>query len=445
MEFPKTFRWGAATAAYQIEGAAAEDGRGPSIWDTFCRVPGAIKTGETGDVACDHYHRYAEDVRLMREIGLDAYRFSIAWPRIFPEGTGAPNGAGLDFYDRLVDELLAAGVEPFATLYHWDLPQALQDRGGWPNRDTADAFAAYAETMARRLGDRVRHWMTLNEPWVASFLGHFLGEHAPGLRDITAALRTSHHLLVGHGKALAALRATLGEGAKVGIVNATFQVEPASDKPEDVEAAARFDAQTNRWFYEPVARGAYPPELVGLYGFATRIEEALPIADGDMEAISAPVDFLGVNYYTRFVVEAALEPPLMLRIVPQPGEPTAMGWEVYPEGLYRVLTRVHRDYAPRAVYVTENGAAYEDEVAADGEVRDPKRQAYLEAHVEAARRALGDGVPLEGYFVWSLLDNFEWAEGYAKRFGIVHVDYATQRRTVKQSGRWYADLIRRHR
>jgi beta-glucosidase len=441
MKFPNDFRWGVATAAYQIEGAVDEGGRGPSIWDTFSRVPGAVKNGETGDVACDHYHRYAEDVRLMRDLGVNAYRFSIAWPRIFPEGTGEPNAAGLDFYDRLVDALLDAGVEPWATLYHWDLPQALQDRGGWPNRETADAFAAYADTVARRLGDRVHNWMTLNEPWVVSFLGHMLGEHAPGLRDLTAALRTSHHLLVGHGKAVEAVRAAGGPETRVGIVNHMIHIEPATDRPADVDAATRLDGQVNRWFLDPIMRGTYPEDLVGLYGFATKLDEALPVEDSDMRIVSTPLDFVGVNYYTRFVVEAAFEPPLMLKIVPQPGEQTAMGWEVYPEGLYDALVRVHREYGATSVYVTESGAAFDDEVTAEGEVRDPRRTAYLESHIAAAARAADDGVPLGGYFVWSLLDNFEWAEGYSKRFGIVRVDYDTQHRTVKESGRWYSRLI----
>jgi beta-glucosidase len=438
MSFRDGFLWGAATAAYQIEGAAAEDGRGPSIWDTFCRLPGAVRNGDTGDVACDHYHRYAEDVGLMRRLGLGAYRFSVSWPRVMPAGRGPVNEPGLAFYDRLVDALLEAGIAPFVTLYHWDLPQALQDEGGWPNRTTADAFADYAGTVAARLGDRVRYWATLNEPAVAALFGHYVGIHAPGVKNPFDALRASHHMLVGHGKAVAAVRAAAGAGARVGLVNNLLHVEPASDREEDAAAARRFDGLYNRWYLDPVFRGEYPPDLA----FAAA---ALPVEADDMATISAPIDFLGVNYYTRqLVAESDEDPVLRLRLVPPEGgrELTDMDWEVYPEGLYEALTRVSREYAPREVFVTESGAAYRDEPV-DGRVEDPRRRAYLEAHVDAARRAAEAGVPLGGYFVWSLLDNFEWAEGYSKRFGLVYVDYATQARTIKQSAEWYAGLIAR--
>ena len=438
MTFPDGFLWGAATAAYQIEGAATEDGRGPSIWDTFCRVPGAVKNGDTGDVACDHYHRYREDVELMRRLGLGAYRFSISWPRVMPQGRGPVNEPGLAFYDRLVDALLEAGIAPFATLYHWDLPQALQDEGGWPNRAMATAFAEYAGAVAERLGDRVAYWATLNEPVVSTLLGHYIGIHAPGVKNPFDALRASHHLLLGHGKAVEAVRASAGAGARVGIVNNMLHVEPATESAEDVAAARRFDGLYNRWYLDPIFKGEYPADL--------GIAAALPIESGDMATIAAPIDFLGVNYYTRqLVAEGAEDPVLRFRLVRPEGERefTDMDWEIYPEGLYEALTRVAREYAPPAVFVTESGAAFVDRPV-DGRVEDPQRQAYLEAHVDAARRAIVAGVPLGGYFVWSLLDNFEWAEGYAKRFGLVYVDYATQARTIKQSGEWYADVLRRN-
>jgi beta-glucosidase len=436
--FPPDWIWGAATAAYQIEGAVREGGRGVSIWDTFSHMPRTIVGGDTGDVACDHYHRVPTDFALMRELGLGGYRFSIAWPRIFPSGGGRPNEEGLDFYRRLIDALDAAGIAPYVTLYHWDLPQTLQDRGGWTNRDTARRFGEYVHTIATSLGAGVHHWLTINEPWVAAFLGHLTGEHAPGRRDLRAALAAAHTLLLAHGEGMTALRAEMQSGDEAGIALNLSPCYPADDSNADLEAAHRLDGCVNRWFLDALYRGHYPDDMVALYG------EAMPeIAPGDMGIIAQPTDVLGVNYYTRAVV--AFDPaagPLEARRVLPPGAPvTAMGWEVFPEGLFEILTRVQNDYAPPRVLISENGAAYDD-VVEDGIVDDPKREAFLREHLMQAYRAIEAGVPLSGYFVWSLLDNFEWAWGYGKRFGIVYVDYATQERIIKRSGRWYAAVTR---
>ncbi|MFW6695013.1 GH1 family beta-glucosidase [Streptomyces sp. MAR4 CNX-425] len=437
---PSDFVWGTATAAYQIEGAVHEDGRAPSIWDTYAHTPGMVDGGDTGDVACDHYHRWPEDIALMRSLGTEAYRFSIAWPRVVPGGDGPVNEPGLAFYDRLTDALLEAGITPFPTLYHWDLPQALQDRGGWAERGTAEAFAAYADAVARRLGDRITHWATLNEPLCSAWIGHLEGRMAPGLTDLTAAVRASYHLHLGHGLAVQALRAAV-PGARIGLVNNLTHCEPASDRDEDVAAAARADGHTNRWWMDPVHGRGYPEDMRRLYGVD------LPERPGDLETIAAPLDWLGLNYYFRQVVADDPDGPLpYARQVDLPGaRRTAMGWEVHAEGLTKTLERMADDYRVRCLYVTENGAAYPDAVGPDGQIDDPERTRYLEEHLAACAEAVRRGVPLAGYFAWSLLDNFEWAYGYDKRFGLVHVDYATQRRTVKGSGRRYADLIRGHR
>ena len=430
--FPTDFVWGAATAAYQIEGAANEDGRGESVWDRFCATPGKVRNGDSGAVACDFYHRYPEDIALMGELGLDAFRFSIAWPRILPEGRGRVNEAGLDFYDRLVDELLANGITPFPTLFHWDTPQVLEDVGGWTNRATAEAFVEYAEAVAGRLGDRITHWVTHNEPWVVAWIGHAWGEHAPGRTSDADAIAAAHHLLLSHGWAVEALR-RIAPDAEVGIVLNLAHVDPFSEAPADLEAARETDGTANRWFLDPLFRGEYPGDLPERY--------VPPVQDGDLEAISAPIDFLGVNNYFRFVVQANSngDGP---HIVNDPDwERTDMGWEVYPEGLYQLLMRVARDYAPPAIYVTENGAAFGDIRSHDGRVHDPERTAYIESHIDAVRRAAADGVPMKGYFVWSFLDNFEWSLGYSKRFGIVYVDYPTQERVPKDSFYRYRDLI----
>lgn len=436
-QFPAGFLWGAATAAFQIEGATKEDGRGESIWDRFCATPGKVRNGDTGDPACDHYHRWREDIALMKELGLQAYRFSIAWPRIIPDGDGPVNQAGLDFYDRLVDGLLEAGIRPFATLYHWDLPQALEDRGGWPNRATAHAFARYADVVARRLGDRVKDWITHNEPWCASWLSYFIGEHAPGIRN-GPALEAAHHLLLSHGLAVEAIRAA-APAAQVGITLNFSPAHPASESQADRDAARRHDGFFNRWFADPVFRGSYPEDMVELY---QQIGAAAPVQAGDMETIAAPIDFLGVNYYNRAVVRHDEDSHGLRYSTLEPeGEYTHMGWEVYPDALRELLVRLHRDYRPAAMYITENGAAYPDEVSPDGQIHDEARRSYLERHLAACHAAIGEGAPLKGYFVWSLLDNFEWAWGYSRRFGIVYVDYATQRRILKDSAHYYRRVI----
>jgi beta-glucosidase len=438
---PDGFRFGVATAAYQIEGAVREDGRGESIWDRFCRVPGAVAGGDTGDVACDHYHRWEHDLDVMAELGVESYRFSIAWPRVVPSGRGKANAKGIAFYRRLVEGLLSRGIEPIATLYHWDLPQPLQAAGGWAERDTAEAFAEYAELVAGELGDVVGQWITHNEPWVVAFLGHALGSKAPGVRDWPTAVRASHHLLLSHGLAMARMRTTLGPAARIGIALNLAPVHAAGELEQDRAAARRQDGYLNRWFLDPVLRGAYPEDMVGLYEHHLGAFDA--VHDGDLECISQPIDFLGVNYYNPMRVRHEERPlPLQAALVPDPDAvSTAMGWEVDPGGLYEVLRRVRDDYADLPIYITENGAAYDDGPVVDGAVDDPERTAYLAGHLEAVERALADGIGVQRYCVWSLLDNFEWEEGYAKRFGIVHVDFDTQRRTAKRSALWYRDFI----
>ena len=429
--FPSNFLWGTATSAYQIEGAWNEDGRGESIWDRFSHTPGRVKGGDTGDVACDHYHRWQEDIALMQQMGLNAYRFSIAWPRIFPQGDGQPNPKGLDFYDRLVDGLLEAGIEPFVTLYHWDLPQALQEKGGWVNRETTQAFAHYARAVAERLGDRVRYWITHNEPWVTAFLGHHFGLHAPGIQDSGAALTVSHHLLLSHALAMEAIRETAPR-AQVGITLDFSWVEAAS--PQHWQEAQVMDTWRNRWFIEPLMGRGYPADgLAAFHRQGWLDTPTLPcVHEGDLERIAAPIDFLGVNYYTRTLIGKEAE-----------REQTDIGWEVYPEGLYKLLNRLHFEY-PRipTFYITENGASYNDGPGKDGQIQDTRRIAYLQSHFAAAARALRCGVPLKGYFVWSLMDNFEWAEGYSQRFGLIWVDFATQERRFKASAHWYRDFLR---
>jgi beta-glucosidase len=437
VSFPSGFIWGAATAAYQIEGAWDEGGKGESIWDRFSHTPGKVANGGTGDAACDHYHRWRDDVALMAELQLQAYRFSISWARLLPEGRGRINAAGLDFYSRLVDGLLDAGIQPFATLYHWDLPQALQDRGGWPVRSTAEAFAEYADLASRHLGDRVKHWMTMNEPFVSAFMGYQVGRHAPGHTDVDEALAASHHLLLGHGWAVPIIRRNV-PGAQVGIVPNLTTTVPASPSDADAAAARVRDGIINRWFLDPIAGRGYPADAVQHYGRPMTFVQA-----GDLEAIAAPTDFLGANYYFRTIVrsDAVPESENESQTVFPDAERTEMGWEVWPEGFYEMLMRLHRDYDFPGIYITENGAAYRDEIGPDGCVDDPKRTAYIRGHLKAAARALAAGVPLRGYFVWSFMDNFEWAYGYTKRFGIVYTDYETQRRIPKASTRWYRRVI----
>ena len=439
VQFPEGFLWGAATAAYQIEGAVRSDGRGESIWDRFAHTPGRVARDENGDVACDHYNRWRHDLDLMAELGIETYRFSIAWPRVVPSGEGEVNAAGLRFYRELAEGLRERGIEPVATLYHWDLPQALQERGGWARRDTAELFAEYATLVAGELGDVVDEWITLNEPWVIAFQGHAHGTKAPGVRDWPTALAAAHHALLAHGLGVQALRAA-APNARVGITLNLAPVEAAGDAEADRLAAERMDGHLNRWFLDAVLRGSYPADLLDLY--ERRCGRLDCIKPGDLSLVAAPTEFLGVNYYAPMRVRAESGAgPLELGQAPPGPRTTAMGWEVDPDGLYRVLARVYDDYGDVPIAITENGAAYEDPPAANGRVGDPQRTAYLESHLAALRQAIDHGVRVERYFVWSLLDNFEWEWGYDQRFGIVHVDFETQQRLPKRSGLWYRDFI----
>ena len=442
------FLWGAATAAYQIEGAAAEGGRSPSIWDTFSHTPGRVRDGDTGDVATDHYHRWREDVDTMGELGLDAYRFSVSWPRVQPGGKGPLNAEGVAFYDRLVDTLLERGVAPVLTLYHWDLPQELEDAGGWPVRDTAERFADYAESMGEILGDRVHTWTTLNEPWVAAFVGYAEGRHAPGRTEPAAALAAAHHLNLAHGLAGRALRSVVAETAQLSVTLNLHVVRGAGE--DESEAVRRLDALGNDIFLGPMLGDGYP---AALREDTAAITDWSFVQDGDERAIGVSLDVLGVNYYTPMLVRrrtgdtvAGTASPWVgcadLELPPTPPPHTEMGWTVDPTGLEELLTRLHADHPGLPLMITENGAACPDEVDADGRVRDADRIAYLEGHITAVRRAIATGVDVRGYFVWSLLDNFEWAHGFSKRFGIVHVDFATGRRTWKDSASWYRDVVR---
>ncbi|MER6779668.1 MULTISPECIES: GH1 family beta-glucosidase [unclassified Streptomyces] len=456
--FPPDFLWGTATAAYQIEGAAREGGRTPSIWDTFSHTPGKVFEGHTGDVAVDHYHRYPEDVRLMSELGLGAYRFSVSWSRVQPTGRGPAVQKGLDFYRRLVDELLAAGIEPALTLYHWDLPQELEDAGGWPERATAERFAEYAGLVADALGDRVKLWTTLNEPWCSAFLGYGSGVHAPGRTDPVAALRAAHHLNLGHGLTVRALRAALPGDGLVAVSLNLHEVRPLTPSAEDLDAARRIDAVGNRIWLGPMLEGAYPQDL---FVDTAHLTDWSFVHDGDTATIHRPLDRLALNYYTPTVVshvpKGAQKPQDdghgssehspwpgadQVAFHRAPGDRTAMGWPVDPSALYDLLTRTAARYPALPLVVSENGAAYEDEIGPDGTVHDPERAAYVHAHLDAVHRAIADGADVRGYFLWSLLDNFEWAYGYAKRFGAVHVDHDTLERTPKSSALWYAAVAR---
>ena len=430
-KFPNNFLWGAATASYQIEGAWNEDGKGESIWDRFSHTPGKIEDNSTGDVACNHYHRYQDDIALMRRIGLKAYRFSTSWTRVLPLGRGRLNPSGLDFYDRLVDALCAANIEPFLTLYHWDLPQALQDEGGWENRNTAYAFADYATLMVKRLGDRVKYWTTFNEPGVVALDGNLVGEHAPGLQDPRVAFQVAHHLMVAHGLAVQAIRAA-NPSLEVGIVLNLWGADAASEDPADVAAANVAWERSETHFLDPIFKGHYPNSTYELVG-----ENMPKIQDGDMALIAQKLDTLGVNFYSRNLITADGN------IDPVPGsEYTEMGWEVCAPALRRLLNRINKEYRLPPIYITENGAAFKDEVSTDGKIHDARRLDYLKNHFIQTRLAMQDGVDVRGYFVWSLLDNFEWGHGFTKRFGIVRVDYETQQRTIKDSGEWYADVIK---
>jgi beta-glucosidase len=432
--FPADFVWGVATSAFQIEGAARADGKGESIWDRFCRQPGAIADGSNGDMACDHFHRLQADLDLIAALGVDAYRFSMSWPRVQPDGQGAFNEAGLAFYERLVDGLVARGIKPYLTLNHWDLPQALQDRGGWAERDTVHRFVAYARHVAARLGERVVAITTHNEPWVMAVLGHESGIFAPGIRHRGTAMQVAHHLLLSHGLALQALRAD-GCRARLGIVLNLSPIGPATDSPEDVAAARLEDGHSVRWYMDPLFKSQYPADVWQHLG-----GDVPHVHDGDMTAIATSMDFLGINYYTRGVVSAsgAWSPQTSGKRL------TDMGWEIVPEGLTELLLRLHREWTLPALYVKENGAAFQDAVVQtpDGRrVHDEDRTDYIASHIAAVGDAMAQGVPMAGYMVWSLMDNFEWASGYLKRFGIVHVDYTTLERTPKHSYFWYRDFL----
>ncbi len=433
--FPEGFLWGASTSAYQVEGSPLADGAGASNWHRFCRTPGLVKGGDTGDVACDHYNRWKEDVGWMKELGLNAYRFSISWSRVMPGGTGRVNEKGLDFYRRLVDALGEAGIEPNATLFHWDLPAALEDRGGWQNRDIAGWFAEYAIAMFRALDGRVRMWATLNEPWVVTDGGYLHGVLAPGHRSLYEAPIAAHNLLRAHGAAVDAYRAEAKH--RIGIVVNLEPKHPASQSPADLAAANRADAYMNRQFLDPLLLGRYPAELARIFGAAWPEFSA-----ADLDAIRRPIDFVGVNYYSRSVVKH--EPkawPVGAGRVKQPGAHTEMDWEIYPDGLGEILLWVRDRYGKIPLYVTENGAALADAQPVDGLVQDPVRVAYLRDHLLAVRRAMDGGVDVRGYYAWSLLDNFEWSQGFSKRFGLIRVDYATQKRTPKASARFYTEVI----
>jgi beta-glucosidase len=439
VHFPEGFHWGAATAAYQIEGASDVDGRGESVWDRFCHTPGRVKNGDTGDYACDSYHRFDEDVAILRDLGLKSYRFSISWPRIQPIGRGKANQKGLDYYRRLVDALLRAGIRPFPTLYHWDLPQSLEDAGGWPNRDTANRFADYAETMVDALGDRVPEWIVFNEPHIFTTFGYLMGIHAPGRRDLGAFLRSTHTVSLAQGAAVRAMRAMRG-GLKIGTSFNMSPCEPATDSEADRDAAERWHRFTNYWFLEPAVNGRYPeafPNGVPL--------DQMGVEPRDMDRVKVDLDFLGINLYMRTVVRDAPEDKVGLGAAPvgvggNEGPRTEFGWEVWPRALYDMVMRVTRDYDRPVIEITENGCSYGDAPDEDGVVQDDRRIDYYRGYLRELGRAIADGADVRGYHAWSLLDNFEWAEGYSQRFGLVWVDFDTGERTIKQSARWYAGV-----
>jgi beta-glucosidase len=449
IKFPAGFLWGSATASYQIEGGWDEDGKGLSIWDVFSHTPGKIEDSSNGDTACNHYHLWREDVNLIKELGHQVYRFSISWPRLLPFGRGKVNQPGLDFYNRLVDALLDAGILPFITLYHWDLPQTLQDEGGWSSRTTAEAYVEYADVLTRNLGDRVKHWITHNEPGVAAYSGYLWGDHAPGLKDHLAAVKASHHLLLSHGWAIPVIRRNSPE-AEVGITLNLAPCTPASPSHYDHQACQQVLGMWNRWFLDPLYHKTYPTEVVAGYldeGILTP-EGMTFVKEGDLDVISAPTDFLGINYYTRHFIRNQ-EIPEDLNL-PQTnyqaleGEWTEMGWEIYPVGLYEILSDINAAYPVNKLYITENGASYSDEPDGNGRIQDTRRLSYLRSHFVEAHRAIQEGVPLAGYMVWSLFDNFEWARGYTQRFGLVWVDYETQQRIPKDSAMWYRAVIQQN-
>lgn len=439
-QFPNGFFWGAATASYQIEGAAREDGRGESIWDRYASIPGNVMNGDTGEIACDHYHRFKEDVALMKQMGMQAYRFSISWPRVLPQGTGAVNEKGVQFYSDLVDELLAAGIEPYVTLYHWDLPQAMQDIGGWANKQMPDYFLEYAKLIFERLGDRVKNWMTFNEPYCSAFLGHYEGRMAPGLYDFSTAIRVSYYQYVAHGLAVKHFRES-GRAGEIGIVLNLMGRLPLTDSEADRAAAVRADAYLNRWFIEPIMKGAFPEEQVRYYK-----EKGVVLPEFQAEHLklmSQPLDFIGLNYYNDFHVKATEDNwPLHFKIENPPHVPVNdRNWPVTEDGFTNMLLRMTNEYGVKKILIAENGTSFPDILGLDGKVMDGGRVDYLRRHILAMHDAIQQGAPVKGYFVWSLYDNFEWSNGYSSRFGVVHVDFATQKRTVKESGHWYSDVI----
>lgn len=447
--FPSDFRWGAATASYQIEGAVNEDGRGPSIWDTFTHTPGTIADATVGDVADDHYHRYAEDIQILADLGMNSYRFSIAWPRIQSTGTGPVNEKGLAFYRRIAETCVENGVTPYATLYHWDLPQALEDAGGWLNRDTAERFRDYAAATHEALGDVIMSWITLNEPWCSAFLGYGNGMHAPGKTVGSDSIKAVHHLLLGHGLAVQAMRGGSRHSA-LGLTLNLYSVRPASRSEADADAARRIDGLSNRLFLDPVLRNEYPEDVLDDAG----VDEWFAERSDDLQTISTPIDFLGINYYSRHTVAAPedgvfSDPSIpstspgseLIRVVDTGAPKTQMGWEIHPDGMIDVIEMVHERAPQLPIYITENGAAYPDKIGPEDSVDDEERRHYFELHVDACRQALAKGLPLKGYFAWSLMDNFEWAYGFSRRFGLVYVDYETQKRTVKKSGLWFRDFL----
>ncbi|MCP4754803.1 MAG: beta-glucosidase [Proteobacteria bacterium] len=436
--FPEGFKWGTATAAYQIEGAWQEDGRGPSVWDTLCHTPGIIMNGDTGDVAIDHYHKYKEDVALLKKMGMQTYRFSISWPRILPDGVGRINPKGIDFYNNLIDELIRADIEPLITLYHWDFPQVLHDRGGWLSRESADWFAEYAEVCFKAFGDKVKQWVTFNEPWVDAYAFAFM-VGKPTVEAMSRATKISHHYMLSHARAVEAYR-KLAQGGRIGITLNLSPAYPHTDSKEDEAAARRFDGFANRWFLDPALKGSYPEDMLSFYRDKLKAPDILP---GDMELIQRnPSDFLGVNYYSRSIVKASnQEPVLELEKVENKDDTWATNGEVYPEGLYDLLVRLDRDYNRPLLFITENGASFGDDELKDGRIEDERRRSYLKRHFEAAHRAIAEGVNLQGYYVWSCFDNFEWIFGYSRRFGLIYIDYQTLERIWKDSAHWYRGVI----
>ncbi|MFH1760901.1 MAG: GH1 family beta-glucosidase [bacterium] len=435
--FPDNFLWGASTASYQIEGGVNQDGRGETIWDRFCRIPNKVLNNDNGNIACDHYNRYREDIAIMKQIGLQAYRFSIAWSRLFPHGHGKLNQQGMDFYSSLIDGLLEKDIKPVATLFHWDFPQALQDMGGWANRDTVYRFRDYSAAAVEKLGDRIKYWITLNEPEIFTYFGHWYGRHAPGIKDLKTALNTAHHLMLGHGETLLALR-HMRNDLKCGISLATNLTFPASSAKEDLRAAEIHHTAFNQWFYEPVFKGQYPASGLDIF------KSFLPdIHEKDMDVIKTPLDWLGINNYSRHVIKynADLPPVKGETVVPDNAQVTDFNWEICPDIFYQTLKWVEENYHPGEIYVTENGASFADGPDKDKKIFDIRRINFLKQYISAAHRAIQDGVPLKGYFQWSLMDNFEWAQGYSQRFGIVYIDYKTRERIIKESGHWYAKVI----